>query len=326
VEASVSAPLAAGSISLRLYAQQLAGPDLLEDLRAQARLAMDAGYDGVMIAEHHGGVSGYLPNPYQIVGFLLPAMPSGWAVAAPILVPLAPATLLIEHLAWLASAYPGRVGAGFGAGALPADFDVVGVPFDEANERFKGALPWIVNALRGEVDGPLAADLAIAALTRQPLPMCVAVHSPAAARRAAALDLAILLSSVQDAATSRRLCETYREAGGSRARILIRQVWVGSPPEEIYHAQLDRYRSYAREAEVRQWPKGGSIVHGQCGDEVASALESVLEESGCDTVNIRIHLMDLPQHTVRDQLERHAIELIPTLRAMRSSTSAKPSS
>ena len=46
------APLAPGSVSLRLYPHDLPAVDQLDVLRRQAAAAADAGYDGVMVSEH----------------------------------------------------------------------------------------------------------------------------------------------------------------------------------------------------------------------------------------------------------------------------------
>jgi alkanesulfonate monooxygenase SsuD/methylene tetrahydromethanopterin reductase-like flavin-dependent oxidoreductase (luciferase family) len=77
-------PLAPGSVSLRLYPHtSLDARAIVEEMRTQARLAREAGFDGVMTSEHHGGFAGYLPNPLQMAGFLLEAMDGGWAGAWP---------------------------------------------------------------------------------------------------------------------------------------------------------------------------------------------------------------------------------------------------
>ena len=151
-------PLAPGSVSLRLYPHDLPATDQVEVLRRQARRASEIGYDGVMVSEHHADFPGYLPNPVQLAGLLLDAMPTGWVAPCPMLLPLKPYALIAEDLAWLAAAYPGRVGVGFAAGALPVDFELAEVPFDEIVERFKTALPKIIDALRGHDPGPLGTD------------------------------------------------------------------------------------------------------------------------------------------------------------------------
>ena len=78
-------PFAPGSVSLRLYPHnELRAPEVVEELRAQARAAEAAGFDGVMVSEHHGGFAGYLPNPIQTAGFLLDATERVWVAPCPV--------------------------------------------------------------------------------------------------------------------------------------------------------------------------------------------------------------------------------------------------
>ena len=57
-------PFAPGSVSLRLYPHlDLPAAEIVDELRAQAALAAESGFDGVMTSEHHGGFAGYLPEP-----------------------------------------------------------------------------------------------------------------------------------------------------------------------------------------------------------------------------------------------------------------------
>src|SRR5215831_10954561 len=124
-----SAPFAPGSISIRLYPHnELDAPGVVAELCAQAALALRLGFDGVMTSEHHGGAPGYLPNPLQMATFVLEENASGWAAACPLLLPLRPAALVAEEVAWLAARHPGRVGLGVAAGALPLDFEAMDVP------------------------------------------------------------------------------------------------------------------------------------------------------------------------------------------------------
>src|SRR5437660_7155847 len=134
-------PLAEGSLSLRLYPHlDRPATAVVDELRAQAALAAEHGFDGVMTSEHHNGFYGYIPNPLQIAGWLLEAMPSGWAAACPLLLPLRPATIVAEEVAWLNARFPGRVALGVAAGGLPADFELVGVPMDDLGRRFTEGL------------------------------------------------------------------------------------------------------------------------------------------------------------------------------------------
>jgi alkanesulfonate monooxygenase SsuD/methylene tetrahydromethanopterin reductase-like flavin-dependent oxidoreductase (luciferase family) len=311
---SDAAPLAVGSISMRLYPHDVPAREQLDLLRDQARRAVEAGYDGVMVSEHHADFPGYLPNPMQMVGFLLPAMPRGWAAPCPLLLPMQPYALVAEQLAWLDAAYPGRVGAGFAAGALPVDFELAEVPFDEIRERFKAALPKVVAALRGEDPTPLGNDRAVRACADRPLPMVAAAQSPAAVRRAARLGIGILYDSLQTVEVTRRLSEIYDEAGGSGPKILIRRVWIGDPPQAEIEAQMAHYRSYAPESAMKNWGDGTNLVHGATGPEVADALAEVLLGGACDTVNVRVHVKGLTPAQVEEQLAHHAESFLPRLR------------
>src|SRR5262245_8961030 len=100
-------PLAVGSVSLRLYPHDMPAEQQVAELRAQAVLASEAGYDGVMVSEHHADFPGYVPNPIQLSQLLLAVMPKGWAAPCPLLLPMQPYALIAEQLAWLAAAYPG---------------------------------------------------------------------------------------------------------------------------------------------------------------------------------------------------------------------------
>ena len=310
-------PLAVGSISMRLYPHDLPAQGQIDELRAQAVLASEAGFDGVMVSEHHADFPGYIPNPVQAAGFLLAAMPSGWAAPCPLLLPMQPYALVAEQLAWLAAAYPGRVGAGFASGAVPVDFELAEVPFDEIGARFKASLPRIVAALRGEDPGPLGRDRAVAACAAAPLPMVAAAQSAPAVRRAATLGLGILYDSLQTDEASRRLGDLFDEAGGTGAKILIRRVWIGEPPQAEMEAQMAHYHRYANSGAVKNWAPGtSSLVHGRTGEEAAERLAETLAASNCDTVNVRVHVNGLPADAVRDQIEHHATSFLPHLRAI----------
>ncbi|WP_420436097.1 LLM class flavin-dependent oxidoreductase [Candidatus Poriferisocius sp.] len=302
---STAPPLANGSVSLRLYPHDGPAAEQLDEVRLLARQAVEVGYDGVMVSEHHAGFPGYFPNPQQMAGFLLAAMPTGWAAPCPLLLPMKPYTLIAEEVAWLAAAFPGRVGAGFASGALPVDFELAEVPFDEIGSRFKEALPKLVAALRGEAQGPLADDRAIAACADHPVPMVAAAQSLAAVRRAAGLGLGILYDSLQAVDHVRRLSDAYDEAGGTGPKILIRRVWIGGPPGEAVDNQLDIYRSYAAQGTMARWDQGANTVLAADGVEAAEQLHSEMAATGTDTINIRIHVVGLAPDYISEQLECH---------------------
>src|SRR5262245_22267356 len=159
-DCGVLPPFAAGSISLRLYPHNdLPADRIVTVMREQAALAAMVGFDGVMTSEHHGGFGGYLPNPVQMAGWLLEAMPQGWAAPCPLLLPLRPWALVAEELAWLAARFPGRVGLGVAAGSLETDYRLFDVRADEVADRFASGLQLVARLLRGEdVDEVLIRD------------------------------------------------------------------------------------------------------------------------------------------------------------------------
>ena len=158
MNALASSPLGSGSISLRLYPHDLPPADIVTELRAQASMAEEAGFDGVMTSEHHGGVPNYLPNPLLAASWALEVTERLWAAPCPTLLPLRAATHVVEDLAWTAQRFPGRVGVGFASGAFERDFELAGVPFGEMVPRFASSLAIVARALAGAPDEPLAAD------------------------------------------------------------------------------------------------------------------------------------------------------------------------
>lgn len=299
-----AAPFAAGSVSLRLYPHnELTGPEVVAELRAQARLGEAAGFAGLMVSEHHGGFAGYLPNPLQTAGFLLAVTERAWVAPSPLLLPLRPAALVVEEVAWLSAAYPGRVGLGVASGALPLDFAIVGLTVADAAPRFKAELGRVVAMLRGEELGDLAGDPALARCVDHPVPVLSAAASPVAARRAASVGAGILLDSMGALDRQRALCDVYGEAGGTGPRVAIRRVWLGDPPDAALAAQRALYESYSSDAAQQHWAPTNTIVER---DPVALA-ERVAESvraAGCDAVNLRVHMHGVPAAAVRDQIPR----------------------
>jgi len=299
-----------------LYPHDLSAEDRVAELRSQAALAVGAGYDGVMVSEHHADFPGYLPNPIQLTQLLLAAMPSGWAAPCPLLLPLQPYALIAEQVAWLDAAYPGRVGVGFAAGALPVDFELAEVPFEEITARFKAALPRIVASLRGDDDTPLGRDRAIRRCAEHPIPMVVAAQSAAAVRRAAELGCGVLYDSLQTNEVSRRLSDAYDAAGGVGPKVLIRRVWIGDPPTAEVDAQMNHYRSYAPPKAIENWGSDDQLVTGTNGREAAERLATVMAASNCDSINVRVHLQGLTADQVRGQIELHRVDFLPALRSL----------
>jgi len=307
-------PFAPGSVSLRLYPHnELSAPAVVDEMRAQARLAEAAGFAGIMVSEHHGGFAGYLPNPLQMAGFLLAVTEMVWVAPCPLLLPLRPTALVAEEVAWLAAAYPGRVGAGVAAGALPLDFAVMGLDVATAGPRFKAELGRLVDLLAGRGLGDLGGDPALARCAEAPLPVLSAAASPSAARRAASVGAGILLDSMGTLERQRAIGDAYREAGGSGSCVAIRRVWLGEPPEAALAAQRALYEGYSPDAAQRHWAGTNTIVDADAG-VLATRVRESLDAVGADAVNLRVHVHGIPAAAIRDQIERLGAEVVPRLR------------
>jgi alkanesulfonate monooxygenase SsuD/methylene tetrahydromethanopterin reductase-like flavin-dependent oxidoreductase (luciferase family) len=303
---------AAGSVSLRLYPHDLDATALVDELRTQAALGAAHGFDGVMTSEHHAGFHGYLPNPLQAAGWCLEAMSDGWAAPAPLLLPLRPAALVAEEIAWLAARFPGRVGLGVAAGALPADFTVMGLDMRGLTARFAESLDRVVGLLDGRV-ADLAGDPAIAAAARAPIPVVSAAMGITAVRRAAALGVGVLFDSLSTPERCRTLVDAYHEAGGTASCVLIRRAWLGAPPQGRLDAQLDVYRSYTPAAAQATWGRDEVVASTDAG-EVVDGLADVCARVGADALNIRVHVPGVTPDEARDQIVALGDEVVGPLR------------
>jgi alkanesulfonate monooxygenase SsuD/methylene tetrahydromethanopterin reductase-like flavin-dependent oxidoreductase (luciferase family) len=308
-------PLAPGSISLRLYPHLDRPPAaIVEELRSQAALAATSGWDGVMTSEHHGGFYGYLPNPLQLAGWLLEAMPTGWAAACPILLPLRPTAIVAEEVAWLDARFPGRVGLGVAAGGLPADFELLDVPHDDLTKRFAAGLEQVTRLLAGDDGGKgLLGDPALAARKDDPITVVSAATSVTACTRAARLGVGLILDSLTAPERGRQMVDAYREAGGTGAVILIRRAWLGEPPKEQLDAQVDVYKGYALSSAQAHWGED-ELVAVPDADAVAGELLAALEAVGGDALNIRVTVPGVGPDQVREQIVGLGEQVLPLVR------------
>ncbi len=124
--------------------------------------------------------------------------------------------------------------------------------------------------------------------------------STAAVRRAASHGMGIIFDSLSSPQRVRMLADAYRQAGGDRACILIRRVWVGAPPTREMAKQVDVYRGYADAGAQSHWT-ADELICGEAPD-VADALGEVMRRAGADACNLRIHAPGIAPAQVRDQI------------------------
>ena len=311
----MGAPFAPGSISLRLYPHNdLPAAGIVDELRMQAALAAQHGFDGVMTSEHHGGFHGYLPNPLQAAGWCLEEMAHGWAAPCPLLLPLRPPALVAEEIAWMAARFPGRVGLGVASGALPADFEIMHAPMDDLAARFTAAFEELGGMLDGSAPRGLEADAAIRACAEHPVPVLSAAMGFTAVRRAARLGAGLLFDSLSTPERCRELIDAYRAAGGTGSCVLIRRAWVGEPPRERLDDQVDVYRSYSPASAQANWG-GNELVDAPTADSVVAGLLEAIDRAGADALNLRVHVPGVSPPDAREQIARLGDEVLGPLRA-----------
>ena len=297
-----SPPFGPGSVSIRLYPHnELPADAIVREICAQARLAFENGFDGVMTSEHHGGFAGYMAQPLQMATFVLEESMTGWAAAAPLLLPLRPTALVAEEVAWLHARHPGRVGFGVAAGALPLDFEVAGVPQAGAVDHFKEELPRLAAMLRGEELGQLEGDPALLACRSAPVPVVSAAVSVAAAVRAASCGVGLLMEGMSAPERLARLTRAFDDAGGTGPKVLIRRAWLGQVRSGLVAGQRAVYESYAPDAGA--FGADQTVASDDPG-ELAERLVRAMVEVGADALNLRVQLPGMESEQVREQIER----------------------
>jgi alkanesulfonate monooxygenase SsuD/methylene tetrahydromethanopterin reductase-like flavin-dependent oxidoreductase (luciferase family) len=327
-----AAPFATGSVAVKPYLHDELPPvERVAELLHQAALADEAGYDGLVLPEHHAGVlPGYLPAPAAAVGWVLARTAGLWAAPCPTLLLLRPTLLVAAVLAWLAAAFPGRVGAAFAAGTPGAEFTLAGAPAGDLADRFGQELTRAARVLRGAGEagpgGMLAGDAAVGLLAGHPLPLLSAASSLTACRRAARAGPGLLLDAEISPAVASQRISAYRAAGGAGPAVLTRKAWLGALPRDLIDRQQRAYLRRAREAGRPFQPRRAEETGLVWGDaaSVTSGLCDQLTAAGADAVILQLHLPGISADAARGQVERIGAEVLPGLRGSFGAPSAWP--
>lgn len=310
---ATSTALGRGSVSLRLYPHpELDAPAAVTELLHQGRLAEEAGFDGLMVSEHHNGFGGYLPNPIQATGWLLDVTQRVWAAPCPLLLPLRPAALVAEEVAWLAARFPDRVAVGLAAGSLEADFTVMDLTKDDLTQRFATAMATVSAMLLGRDAGALSEDAAVRRCAEHPVPVVSAAMSPAACRRAASAGAGLLFDSLTTVQRCRELADVYRDCGGGGPVVLIRRVAAGASSGERDEQQREFYEGYASPAAITHW--GAQEQAAGDARAIAESLTAQARAVGADCLNLRVHAAGMTVAQVRDEIAAVAA-VLPLLRS-----------
>lgn len=297
-----------GSISIALYLHDGPAIEAMQWLVRQATTALESGFDGVTVSEHHAGFPGYLPTGVLAAARILGATGRGWAAPCPLLLPLRNPALVVEELAWLSAMHPDRVAAGLAAGYAEQDFAVVAAERSSANRIFRTQLEQWRELVDGE-DSPLARDSAVAA-SLPSVPMVVCAGGPRNAAHAAEHGFGLMLPP-QDPAKSAVTIASYDAAGGAGPKIQAQWVWVGTPPA----AGIDRLRTAYPSADAQgNRLYSPEVMHSPNPQDVADHIGEDVVRGGLTGLNLRVHLPGVAPEETEEQIVAVARELVPLLR------------
>ena len=308
-----SAPFAPGSVSIRLYPHnELPADAIVSELCAQAGLALDSGFDGVMTSEHHGGFAGYMAQPLQMASFVLESHATGWAAAAPLLLPLRSTALVAEEVAWLQARHPGRVGLGVAAGALPQDFTAAGVGQADAVDRFKSELPRLVAMLRGRGSGRARRGPGAAGLPTSSGPRAQRGRVRCRRRSSGPLRGGDPDGGHVDAGETRPLDPSLRRGRGHGLQGPDPPGLAGPPALRTDRQPTGRLRELRPGLELVLVTTRPSRPMSRT--SWRSALPHTAREVGADALNLRVQLPGMSPEQVREQIERIGSTVVASLR------------
>jgi hypothetical protein len=112
----------------------------------------------------------------------------------------------------------------------------------------------------------------------------------------------------------RELVDAYHEAGGAAPCVLVRRAWIGEPPRHDFAEQLAVYRDYSSRAAQATWGEQ-EMVDATGPDDVVAGLLDSLTRSGCDAVNLRIHVPGVAPEAAREQIARLGDQVVGRLRS-----------
>jgi alkanesulfonate monooxygenase SsuD/methylene tetrahydromethanopterin reductase-like flavin-dependent oxidoreductase (luciferase family) len=192
---------------------------------AQATYCDAAGFDTLVLSEHHGVDDGYLPAPLLVATAFAAVTSRIPITVAALLAPLYDPIRLAEDIAVLDHLSRGRVAYVFGLGYRQEEYALLGLDWSRRGRRMEETLQAVLTAWRGESFDYQGRTVRVTPTPySKPRPMVFyGGGSAAAARRAARLGLDFY-PQVPDTALADRYAEECRAAGREPG-------WVLQPPE-----------------------------------------------------------------------------------------------
>lgn len=294
------------------------------ELREDALLVEELGYESVWLSEHHFFYDGYCPALLPAAATVLGATTRLRVGTGMLLLPLQRADRVATAAVELAERSGGRLDLGTGLGYRDTEFDGKGVPRSERVARHRAGL-----------------DAVATTAARSPLEVWVGSATPAGIARAGARGLGVLLSGANPLSLVEELAVASRQGwvqagrpGGRRPAVAaLRNVWVTDDPAER-RSVLDWFRaSYVLYAGL-----GWSVAatgdtpamdfRRQADEAIQSAVDTAIIGSpdtviqglrdvaaaGVDYVIFRVLLEGVDRRALHDVLRRLAADVMPALR------------
>ena len=312
------------------------------DLLAQAETL---GFDSVWVNEHHfhqyGGLMPSLPTMLAAVSQRTSRVRMGTSV---VLLPLHNPLVVAEQLAMVDLMSGGRLEFGVGRGFVAHDYEVIGVPYDDAQQRLIEALDVVRKAWSGEPinhDGTYYHYTNVEVWPRpeqRPHPpiWLAASRSPSSFEWAATHGLKLLtIGYVQPIATLAGLTKIYRDnwasAQGSEPtigthyhvvvaedRAVARRTAESGLAEHVRLNRLSQALSSTaparEEPSIEQLVDEGRLIAGDP-EDCARMLRRAADEIGCTETHCLFQFGDISFATAQHSMELFAAEVMPRLRA-----------
>jgi alkanesulfonate monooxygenase SsuD/methylene tetrahydromethanopterin reductase-like flavin-dependent oxidoreductase (luciferase family) len=295
---------------------------LYRELREDAVLAEELGYDGLWLAEHHFWYDGWCPQPTVAAAAALAATTTLRIGTAMLLLPQHDVTTVLRDLRTLRDMHGDRIDLGVGLGYRDDEYDGVGVPRPMRGRRMSSHLAAVFAEGRAGGAGRPA--------------VYVGGVAEAAVRRAGRYGAGLLLPnslSAEEIDHRRRMCVEEAESAGlepGRTGMLV-DVWVTEEDSESSRRQalehlVVSYREYAgawyrlrgepafRRPDLldKQSARTRNSAIVGTADEVADGLLKLCA-AGVDTLVLQVRT-DYPPPAYRRVVRALSNEVLPVLR------------
>jgi len=268
--------------------------------------AEQLGFESVWLSEHHVTDDGYLPSVFPMLAAIAQRTERMRIGSAILIAPFQHPIRFAEDAAVVDHLSGGRLELGLGLGYREAEFEALGVPFDERARRTEELIEVARRAWAGGLVTPTP--------HQQPEPpLWLGGSTAAAARRAARLRC----NFMADAYVAPEVIRLYRELADGEVSINP-SIYVGDPEDVAEHFlyQYNRYREWGGGELLEsadELPRDRYLIGSP--DEVAAGIGAIHERTGCDRLFFWARLPGLSIDLSNHSLELFAKEVIPRVEA-----------